>query len=394
MAAEFRRSWRGYAPAAAAHALAVWEAALAARERRAEAAASAARARAERFLAQAAAAVRGRERPAPGLAEGTPPPAEEGDGGPPAPPSLPVAPWGLRRTDVDAYVAWRLTQHEGRVQREREAERAWREAAEALSALAGEVEAQAAQARAGAEGLAVGFPASGALALVPERAVPAPPRSVPARPAARAEGVADAAAPGRAVAARILPAAGADGGWLADLLGEAPYRVPLPPPHPRLVGREGEELGRAAAVHVAGYPPRPLALELEGAGPGGGRLGVGAEDVAAVHGDRVRLRPAARARSLGELVPAAGDGTATPSPVVILVGPCDAFAPLQAVADALTGMPGVHVDFCLYRDGVYRIDGRAADLGRLAALLAELTAVTSVTVEGETVHVGVREEGA
>jgi hypothetical protein len=393
VAAEFRRSWRGYAPAAAAQALAAWEADLAARERRAEAAVEAARARAERCLGQAAAAVRGAGRAAPGPAEGAPPPADEGEGGaPPAPPSLPLAPWGLRRTDVDAYVAWRLAQHEGRMRREREAERAWSEAAAALLALAGEVEAQAAQARAGGEGLAVAFPSAGALALAPEGMVP--PRAVPPRPAGRAEAGAAAPAPGRAVAARILPAAGADPGWLADLLGDAPYRVPLPPPHPRLVGREGEEVGRAAAVHVAGYPPRPLALELEGAGAGRERLGVGAEDVAAVHGGRVRLRPAARARPLGELVPAAGDAPAPASPVVILVGPCDAFAPLQAVADALTGMPGVSVDFCLYRDGVYRIDGRAADPGLLAARLADLPGVASVTVEGETVHVGVREEGA
>jgi hypothetical protein len=74
-------------------------------------------------------------------------------------------------------------------------------------------------------------------------------------------------------------------------------------------------------------------------------------------------------------------------PVVVVVGPTTSLPPIEPVVDALEQAPGLSIEFRLFRDGVYRVDGRVSSRGQLARWLEGQPGVESVFVDGETLHV-------
>ena len=75
------------------------------------------------------------------------------------------------------------------------------------------------------------------------------------------------------------------------------------------------------------------------------------------------------------------------APVTVLVGPTDSLGVITGLIDALEGSPHLMVQFRIFRDGFYRIDGRAHDRAKLVEWLRSQSAVRNIAVDQETLHV-------
>lgn len=73
--------------------------------------------------------------------------------------------------------------------------------------------------------------------------------------------------------------------------------------------------------------------------------------------------------------------------VTVMVGPTDVLGVIAGLIDSLDGSPHLSVGFRMFRDGFYRVDGRAHDKDKLISWLRSQSAVRDVVVDQETLHV-------
>lgn len=397
----FRHSVRGYRARAVAEWLCALEAGFEAERRRASERVRVACARAQHLASNIGSALEDGAMDADADALAVPPAAVERT----ARTSLPVAIGGLRRGDVDAFVTYLVAEREREIRHLDEEAGQWQELAKTLREARATVrlwrlaellpEATGVLRSAFAPTLA---PLEAGEASAPKARMTGP-LGEPQRAFER--GLVDArAASVRAIAGHIVAPDGDAAGWLMHVLGRSALRVEVPAPGLRAVARNGTPVGRVVAIHLIGFPPEPVAVELAERDGSGAALAVRAEDVASVHSDRLRLRQDARVRPLASIAGAlaasgrAGEAAPLERPVVILVGPTDSYASVEEIIDRIDDAPGLRVDFRLFRDGVYRVDGRTPDTVALAALLQRLPGVRAVTIEGETLHVTLAEGAA
>jgi hypothetical protein len=80
-------------------------------------------------------------------------------------------------------------------------------------------------------------------------------------------------------------------------------------------------------------------------------------------------------------------GTGPGDPVTVVVGPTDSLGMITGLIDALEGSPHLSVQFRVFRDGFYRVDGQAHDRIKFIGWLRAQSAVRDVVVDEELVHV-------
>lgn len=76
-----------------------------------------------------------------------------------------------------------------------------------------------------------------------------------------------------------------------------------------------------------------------------------------------------------------------PQAVVVLIGPCEGLMGVASLVREMEDFPGLEVEFRLFKEGVYRVDGEIADLESLAKWLRDRPDVVSVALDDHTVHV-------
>lgn len=80
-------------------------------------------------------------------------------------------------------------------------------------------------------------------------------------------------------------------------------------------------------------------------------------------------------------------GSDATTPVTVLVGPTDSLGVIAGLIDALEGSTYFTPQFRVFRDGFYRVDGRAHDRAKLIEWLRGQSSVHDIAVDEETLHV-------
>lgn len=74
-------------------------------------------------------------------------------------------------------------------------------------------------------------------------------------------------------------------------------------------------------------------------------------------------------------------------PVTVMVGPTDSLGVITGIIDFLEGSPHLQVQFRVFRDGFYRVEGQAHDRGKLIGWLRSQSDVRDLSVDQEMIHI-------